>query len=169
MIYSQHGPKYAKQLGLNKSLLTCFSLGKSQIRAYIYTAATDISSSGYDNKSSFSLSVLQLWMYYFLLNHLWYWWLWLLGSVCMHSYLWGEHGQEANGPTFHALHPEQGVTIVLPTKFYVEHTNRKKVHPHEAVCTWKMRGEEIQLLDFLWPDGNFFYLNTRHRILLLTS
>lgn len=85
----------------------------------------------------------------------------LVGCLSMLSYLWGEHGQESNGPTLHALHPEQGVTIVLPTKFYIEHSNEEKVHPHEAVCTWTIRdGESIyweesicQLLPL--PDAKF--------------
>lgn len=59
------------------------------------------------------------------------------------SYLWGQHGQEANGPTLHALHPKQGMTIVLPTEFNVEHPDEEKVHAHEAVCTWTTRNGSI--------------------------
>lgn len=53
---------------------------------------------------------------------------------CAH-YLRGEHGQEPNGPTLHALHPDQGITIVLPPEFNIKDPDEEQVHPHKAVCT----------------------------------
>lgn len=88
---------------------------------------------------------------------------WWVVECSILKYLWREHGQESNGPTLHALHPEQGVAIVLPTKFHIEHSHEEKVHSHEAVCAWTMRNTWVTRLHtvitsishrhFLWPDG----------------
>lgn len=74
--------------------------------------------------------------------------LWILASAhigcAVLNYFWGEHGQESNRPTLHALHPEQGVAIVLPPEFNIKHSNEEKVDPHEAVCTCTKRDGELQ-------------------------
>lgn len=62
------------------------------------------------------------------------------------SYLRGEHGQEPDGPTLYALHPEQGVAIVLPAKLYIKNSNEKQVHPHEAVCTCMIRENDTEAI-----------------------
>lgn len=73
--------------------------------------------------------------------------LWVLSSphigCAILNYFWGEHGQESNSATLHALHPEQGVAIVLPPEFNIKHSNEEKVDPHEAVCTWTKRDGEL--------------------------
>lgn len=45
--------------------------------------------------------------------------------VSVASHLWGEHGEESNGPTLNALHPEQRVAIVLPAEFDIKHTDEE--------------------------------------------
>lgn len=61
-------------------------------------------------------------------------WLWAGGGSVL-SYLRGEHGQESDGPTLHALHPEQGVAVVLPAELHIKHPDEEQVHAHEAVRT----------------------------------
>lgn len=58
-----------------------------------------------------------------------------IGSTIM-TYFWGEHGQESNRSTLDALHPDQGIAVVLPSEFNIKNSNKEKVDPHEAVCTW---------------------------------
>lgn len=47
-----------------------------------------------------------------------------------HGHLRRQHGEEANGAAFLALHPQQCIPIVLTTEFHIKHTQKEQVDSH---------------------------------------
>lgn len=54
-----------------------------------------------------------------------------------HRHLRGEQRQGANQLTGQTLHPDMGMTIILPAVFHIESADEKKVHAHQTVRTYQ--------------------------------